>query len=189
MESPLGGWGSLAGRPRAARDRLAAVFGDSIALSGAAGSRAGLTGCNRIPAAAGSGRLCPSRVARTELPKQSCPDGVAQAAGESPRRQPSRNAVGCGPLRFRRRILSEGAAYNEIIPRRSGGHSQNKQRPPMHTDASAAVRFLQPGYSMSPLSFSSSSISVPRTFFRAILSISFSAKERGASLMGFLSMA
>ena len=44
-------------------------------------------------------------------------------------------------------------------------------------------------YWMSPLSFSRSSISVPLTFFRTTLSISFSLKDSGASLMGFLSMA
>ena len=44
-------------------------------------------------------------------------------------------------------------------------------------------------YWMSPLSFSRSSISVPLTFFRSTLSISFSLKDSGASLMGFLSMA
>ena len=44
-------------------------------------------------------------------------------------------------------------------------------------------------YSMSPLSFSRISISVPLIFLMAILSISFSAKDSGASLMGFLSMA
>ena len=44
-------------------------------------------------------------------------------------------------------------------------------------------------YSMRPLSFSKNSISVPLTFLRAILSTSFSAKESGASLIGFLSMA
>ena len=44
-------------------------------------------------------------------------------------------------------------------------------------------------YSMSPLSFSRISISVPLTFFRSTLSISFSLKDSGASLIGFLSMA
>ena len=44
-------------------------------------------------------------------------------------------------------------------------------------------------YWMSPLSFSRISISVPLTFFRTTLSISFSLKDSGASLMGFLSMA
>ena len=44
-------------------------------------------------------------------------------------------------------------------------------------------------YSTSPLSFSRISISVPLTFFRSTLSISFSLKDSGASLIGFLSMA
>ena len=48
---------------------------------------------------------------------------------------------------------------------------------------------LAVSYLISPLSLSKSSMSVPLTFLIAIFSISFSAKESGASLIGFLSMA
>ena len=48
--------------------------------------------------------------------------------------------------------------------------------------------FLE-NYSMRPLSFSSSSMSVPRVFLTRSFSISFSPKDRGAWEMGFLSMA
>ena len=48
--------------------------------------------------------------------------------------------------------------------------------------------FLE-NYSIRPLSFSSSSMSVPRVFLTRSFSISFSPKDRGAWEMGFLSMA
>ena len=54
---------------------------------------------------------------------------------------------------------------------------------------SALSVVLAGSYLISPLSLSKSSMSVPLTFLMAIFSISFSAKESGASLIGFLSMA
>ena len=66
---------------------------------------------------------------------------------------------------------------------------KKKRLPTLLCAGSRSWIFRYLSYSMSPLSLSRISISVPLTFFRTILSISFSLKDRGASLIGFLSMA
>ena len=52
-----------------------------------------------------------------------------------------------------------------------------------------AKYYINENYEINPLSFSRSSISVPRTFFSAIFIASFSISESFASVSGFLSSA
>ena len=86
------------------------------------------------------------------------------------------------------RQSADWLAMTGFFDRLKGAHpygvrSLSVEKPGLYETALCAL------YSMSPLSFSRISISVPLIFLMAILSISFSAKDSGASLMGFLSMA
>ena len=88
------------------------------------------------------------------------------------------------------------SASVEFLRRRRRNYARSRVQAPQTRAQRSGSRlracqkyFFDKLYRMSPLSFSRSSRSVPLTFFKTILSSSFSPKESFASFRGFLSMA
>ena len=91
---------------------------------------------------------------------------------------------------------SSRPASVEFLCRRRRNYARSRVQAPQPRAQQSGSRlrawqkyFFDKLYRMSPLSFSRSSRSVPLTFFKTILSSSFSPKESFASFRGFLSMA